>query len=138
MSANAVTPANVRFSSAAVINQIYNAGVAITAGQSIYLDATNLWQLASTATGLGVAVPTAVAAANAAAGQRVVAVLQDPAYTHGLTGVAAGDTIWGSPTSGGFTNTAADNVATNFVTIAGIAISATQMKFQPLTSGVAK
>lgn len=137
MAALTVTAANVKAGPAAVRNTNFNAGAAITAGQSIYLDSSNLWQLASTATP-GTTVPTAIAASNAAAGQRVDAILSDAAFTHGLTGVVAGDTIWGGSAAGTLTNTPADNVATNYVTIVGIAISATQMKLLPLTSGVAK
>lgn len=129
MAALAITAANVLPSAAAVRVGNYNAGVAITAGQAIYLDSNNLWQLASNAA--VASQPTAIAANNAAVGQRVDAILSDPALTHGLTGVAAGDTIWGL-TAGNQTKTLADLTAGTFTTMMGVALSATQMKLSPV------
>lgn len=139
MAALTCTAANVAPSPGATRIAGHLAGVAITAGQTIYLDpATNTWKLGNSATALGAAIPQAIAGNTAGVGQVVDAIVKDDDFTHGLTGVVACDTLWQHPSNGAITLTAADNVSTNFVTLVGIAKSATKARINFLAAGVAK
>lgn len=137
MAALTQTAANVFPSSRATINRSANAGATIAAGQPVYLDTNGVWQLVDADLSLAAGTIAGLAAHSAVANQPLAVVTADPAFTHGLTGVTAGDTIWTSPTAGGLTKTIADLVSGVFTAEIGIAISATQMVVQPINSGVA-
>lgn len=105
-----LTAANVSPSSLAVMIAGI-AGVAITAGQTVYEDTADLdafsrpkFKLydanASTPTAILTGV-RGVAANTAGIGQPIDVVLSDPAFTHGLAAVTKGDVIVASATAGG-------------------------------------
>lgn len=134
MAALAKTAANVKAS--ALATYIFkNAGVAINAGDDIYVDANGLVQLGNNSA-VGT-IATAKAGNTAAVGQPVQVVTADPSFQHGLTGVVAGNTIWQHTAAGSSTVTDADNTPGSFTNILGHAISATMMKLNPLSAGVA-
>jgi hypothetical protein len=110
MAAITITPSSV-FKSTGGRN-IGIAGVAITAGQALYIDTAdgNKMKLAD-ANGTAPANTFAGIAENgAAAGQPVCYVSNDPSFVIGAS-LLAGDTIWLSPTAGGITKTQADLVS---------------------------
>ncbi len=137
MAALTQTAASVVSSSRATLNRSANAGATIAAGQPVYLDSNGLWQLVTPAVSAITGALVGLAAHSAVLNQPLAVATADPAFTHGLTGVTAGDTIWTHPTAGTFTKTIADIVAGTFTTVAGVAISATQMVVAPVNSGVA-
>lgn len=102
------------------------AGVAITAGQAVYLDsATGTLKLADCNSATAAArSPYGIALNGAAAGQPVT-VHQSGPITIGAT-VAAGVTYFLSGTPGGI-RPAADNTTGDYVSIIGIGISTTQI-----------
>ena len=80
-----VTAANVLASSRA-IKQVYTAGATITAGQTVYMDATtNTVKLANADSTTATAQCLGVALHAALAGQPVVVCLSDPIFTPGFT-----------------------------------------------------
>lgn len=111
------TPANVAPSTSAIRHVVRNAvaGVAIAAGQGIFLDpATNTWKLADADVGAAAAPLQAVAGNTAGVGQLVDPIIEDGDFTHGLTGVVSGDHVWVFNTAGAWTKTQADLIATWF------------------------
>ena len=105
-----LTPANVSASALAVrISGI--AGVAITAGQTVYEDVVDLDAFSRPKIKLydaNAAITTAmlgsvrgVAENTAGVGQPVSVVISDPSFTHGLAGVTKGDVLIASATAGG-------------------------------------
>lgn len=131
------TAANVKPSAGAIRLIPRPAGAAIAAGQPVYLDANGLYQLADSDVALGAADTYAVAGNTAGVGQLVDPVIEDPAFTHGLTGVTAGDTIWSFTTAGTYTKTVGDLAAGVFTTVVMVAFSATQAVLRITRSGVA-
>jgi hypothetical protein len=113
------------------------AGAAISAGQPIYRASDGLWYLADADVALGVADIQAVAGCSAGIGQHCDPILEDELFTHGLTGVTAGDTIWVFTTAGTYTKTVADLTTGVFTSVAMIAISATQAVLRITRSRVA-
>jgi hypothetical protein len=86
----------------------YTAGATIAAGQPVYADATALdakrkgkAKLADANASAATATVIGIAATSASAGQPVRVITEDDDYTHGLTGVTAGDIIILSATAGG-------------------------------------
>lgn len=67
----AITAANVLPGSNAVLDKTRNAGAAITAGQAVYLDSSNLWQLADANGAAALRQATGIAVNNAAANQPI-------------------------------------------------------------------
>lgn len=117
------------------------AGVAIAPGQPLYLDsATNTLKLADANASAATATVVGVALTGASgSGQPVLYVDYDPSFTHGLATVAAGDVIYLSQTAGAHTKTIGDiSSGSGYVTVLGVAISATKMILDPIVSGVLK
>lgn len=112
------------------------AGVAITQGQSLYVDTSNgnVLKLYDANVSSPVNVFAGIALNAASTGQPVDYVFSDPTFTFGGT-VLQGDTIWGSPTAGGITKTIGDLIATTKVTVLGIATSTTTMNLSPVIGG---
>ena len=86
----------------------YTAGATIAAGQPVYADATALdakrkgkAKPADANASAATALVVGIAASSASAGQPVRVITADADYTHGLTGVVAGDIIILSATAGG-------------------------------------
>lgn len=102
-----VTPANV-FASADVQREEQIAGVAITAGQAVYLDTASGTVKLADSDGTD---PQwrfrGIALNGASVNQPVFIAVADPNFTPGFTAVA-GDDIWLADTAGGVTKTKAD------------------------------
>jgi hypothetical protein len=118
------------------------AGEAIAIGQTVYIDTanSNVIKLADanasalTGTVAGIAITGA-----SAAGQPITYATLDSAFTHGLAGVTAGAVIYQSNTPGAMTITYGDlTSAASYVSVLGVATSATQMKLKPIVTGVVK
>lgn len=135
MAAISITAANVLPSASAVINRSQNAGATITAGQAVYADANGVWQLTDADLSATAAACDGIALSSASTGQPLAVCTSDPAFTLGGT-VAAGDTVWTSPTAGGVTKTIADLVTGVRTVVLGVAISATQINLNITRSGV--
>lgn len=133
----AITPASVLASSSAVIRKEYNFGYAsATAGQLVYLDASNLWQKVDSnaaATGNGVSDLKGYTLNGGGVGQPAVVCTSDPSLTVGGT-IVNGTTYYSSTTAGGI----APDVPTTgaYPTILGVAKSTTVLNFYPISSGV--
>jgi len=133
----AITAANVLASSSAVISKQYNFGYAsATAGQTVYLDASSLWQKMDSnaaVTGNGISDLKGITLTGGGTGQPAVVVTSDPSLTVGGT-LVNGTTYYSSTTAGGI----APDVPTTgaYPTVLGIAKSATVLNFNPISSGV--
>jgi hypothetical protein len=129
-----ITAASVAPGSGAQIDQGI-AGAAITAGQALYKEAaTGLYKLADCNSATAeVRVATGIAMNSAASGQ-TVGVLTSGTYTVGAT-VTNGTAYFLSGTAGGI-RPAADNTTGDYPCFLGLAVSASAMKFSPVSSGV--
>lgn len=118
------------------------AGAAISIGQTVYIDtaASNVIKLADANASLTSATVRGIAITGAsAAGQPITYATADAAFTHGLTGVTAGDVIYQSNTPGAMTKTFGDlTSAASYVSVLGVAISSTQMVLNITRTGVLK
>lgn len=132
-----VTASGVLQSTSAFLNFAYNAGAEITAGQFVYLDNTNLWQLvdADSATGTEITRTFGVAVNHAYTGQRLVVSTKDTDFTPGAT-LVAGTTYVGSTTPGGICP-ASDLAAGDYPVVVGIAKSTTKLNLNPSAAGAA-
>ena len=130
MAAESITAANVLPSTSAVITY-GTAGATITQGQLVYIDTgdSNKIKLADSDASSTASTVAWLALVAASSGQRVYYITSDPSLTLGAT-LAAGDTLWASPTAGGITKTEADLVAGNYKTTVGIMTSTTLCNFK--------
>lgn len=134
-----ITAANVLPSSNANLT-IAPAGVAITAGQACYIDASGNAQL-SDSNGVSPAnTITGIALQNVGAGQRVQLAQSDPVFAFGAS-VASGSRVYLSNTPGGLTITSADLASGSVAIVVGVALgatggSATTMNLSPVVGGV--
>lgn len=135
MAAAAITAANV-IASAQALKVTVPAGATITAGQSVYVDSAGVAQLTDSDLSATAAKCDGIALNGGAAGQPITIVTDDPDFQHGAT-LAAGDTVWTSPTAGGITKTIADLATGQFTIVLGVCTSATKMVLRPIRSGVA-
>ena len=129
------TSANVKASvTASILTGI--AGATIAAGQPLYLDSGSATlKLANASTSAATATVVGLATCSAVSGQNVTYVASDTAFTHGLSGVAAGDIVILSNTDGKLTEFA--NVVTGMYDIILFLItSATQGKLVIVASSV--
>lgn len=136
-----VTAANVVPSASAIVDRTHVAGEALTRGAAAYYDsATGKWKLMdanAAATGNGLTDTKGIVLNDAALDQPVAVCLRDSDFTHGLTGVVAGDSIISSGTAGKLAPVA-DLVAGWYATVFGVAKSATKMNLAPVSCGAAK
>lgn len=135
MAAISVTAANVLASSAAVIRREYAAGATVTAGQLVYLNASNAWALVDIDAnlGCGVADLRGITLNGASTGQPVAVCTNDTAFVPGGT-LSNGLVVFGSVTAGGITF--ADIPGANaYPVVVGIAKSTTVLNLQPFASG---
>lgn len=137
MADKSLTAASVVPSAAASLIKQYNFGATITAGQVVYLDANLTWQLADANASATAAAFVGIAVNGGAAGQPAIVATADPAFTHGLAAVAAGDILILSANPGAIAPSA-DAASGWFVGVIGVAISATQMVLGNLRATVAK
>ena len=112
----------------------YTAGATIAAGQPLYSDSTALdarrrgkVKLADANASAATSVMVGLAASSATSGQPVRIITEDDDYTHGLTGVTAGDIIIVSATAGGLAP-ASDMASGMYPCVAMIATSETKAK----------
>ncbi len=136
MSAVSITAANVAPSSAASPRKIAIAGVAITAGQLIYLDTadSNKAKLAD-ADADATSVVAGIAINNAAAGQPVAYIEEDSNFTIGGTVTAGVAYFLGL--AGGDIVPYADIATGDFVTVIGVGKTGNKLHFKPLYTGQA-
>ena len=112
------------------------AGTTITAGQTVYLDATdNKYKLYDADSATAAVRALAGIALNGAANGQPLTVQYEGNITIGAT-VAAGVIYVGSDTAGGIMP-AADIETGDYVTVIGVGISTTQIKLAFIESGVA-
>lgn len=131
-----ITAASVNASAQATIRREYNFGATITAGQLLYLDANNKWQLMDSnaaATGNGLTDMRGVALHGGANNQPAAVVTADPDFTPGGT-LVNGLSYYASPNAGALANSA-DIISGNYPVLAGIAKSTTKMNLTFVASG---
>jgi hypothetical protein len=112
------------------------AGAAVTAGQTLYKDASdsNKAKLYDADGAAALRAFYGIALNSAASGQPVVVLTEGP-ITIGAT-TAVGVAYYGSDTPGGITGTFGDLEAGDYPTIIGIGISTTQIYVKPIAAGV--
>lgn len=132
----APTAANV-VASGSARNSLQTAGVAITAGQSLYFDtATNTVKLYKANGAAPINQFYGIALNNAAAGQPVLCCLSDPSFTPGFTSTV-GQAVIGSGATAGNLAPVADNATGWFNTILGVMKTTTTMNLNPTAAGAA-
>ena len=137
MSALSITPANVIPSANAQYTHGRFALSAITAGQPLYKTAAGLMAPADANGVAPLNVVEGIAANNAAAGQPVSYVTEDPALQIAASGLTIGDTLILGATPGDIAPDA-DCASGWFKTILGTVVSATAINLKLLRTGVAK
>src|ERR1700752_3529953 len=134
----AITAANVLPSVAARYSQ-QKAGVALTAGQVLYLDtSTGTVKLAKANSAAPINTVFGIAAENCGANQQVLVITFDTLLAIGGT-IAAGTICWLSAVNaGGINATPADDVTGGVMTriVLGIGMGSNNVNFQPLVGGV--
>ena len=132
-----ITAASVLASSAAVIRKEYNFGyAAATAGQHVYLDASNLWQKVDSnaaSTGNELTATAGITLNAGGIGQPASVCVYDTGFTPGGT-LTNGSTVYSSTTAGGVTHDVPASTA--YPRVLGIAKSTTVMFLNPTASGV--
>ena len=131
-----VTAANVQPSAAAVILRDYNYGATVTAGQAVYLDASQTWQLLDIdANNIGtnaIGTVRGIAINGGASGQPAAVCTKDTDFTPGAT-LTNGSMVYGSTTAGGVTH---DVPTTNAYPVSfGLAKSTTKLNLSINASG---
>jgi hypothetical protein len=133
-----ITAANVLPSTGARFSQ-QKAGVAITAGQTVYFDTASGTVKLAKANGAAPANTLfGIAAETAAANQQILIIQSDPALAIGGT-IASGTTCWLSVVNaGGISSTGADDVAGGTMTRInlGIGTGSNVINFSPIVGGV--
>jgi len=127
MAAITITPANLVPSA----NAIRFNGVAaetITQGQALYQLAAGTYGKCDNNLTLLAATFVGIAESAGSAGQTISILRSDPALVLGGT-LITGTAVCTSPTAGGLTITPADNTTGSFVTVIGMATSATTLNF---------
>lgn len=133
-----VTAANVVASANAVVLKQYNAGATIAAGDVVYLDANNTWQLMdanASAAGNAVNNERGIALGGASNGQPLAVNKRDPWCQIGAT-MSNGGIYCASPNAGKIAP-AADITTGNYATVLGVARSTTILNLNPTASGIA-
>jgi hypothetical protein len=131
-----ITAANVIASATAVVRKEYNFGAAVTAGQLVYLDTNNKWQLAdadAAVTGNGITDLRGIALAGGANNQPAAVVTEDSDFTPGGT-LTNGTAVYGSDNAGAVTHDVPST--SSFPVSLGIAKSTSKMVLKPVASGV--
>lgn len=130
-----ITAASVLASATAVIRREYTAGATITAGQLVYLNASNQWVLAdanAAATGNGITDLRGIALNGASSGQPLSVCVEDSDFTPGGT-LTNGSAVYGSNTAGGITHDVPGSGA--YPVSLGVAKSASKMNLKTCASG---
>lgn len=116
-------------------NSDYNAGATVTAGQCVYLDTSNTWQLSDANGAAALRTVQGIAAHGASSGQPLRVYTSGTVLTIGAT-VAVGTIYVSSATAGGIAPST-DLASGWYTSIVGIAITAAKIKLQFNVSGVA-
>lgn len=130
-----INAAAVAASNQAVIRREYPFGAAIGAGQVVYLDTSNRWQLfdSDAVSGANVTDTRGIALNNGANGQPAAVAVSDPNFAPGAT-VANGVAYYGSVTAGGL---APDVPNTGRYTVfMGVGRSTSRINLNPTAAGV--
>jgi hypothetical protein len=116
----------------------YIAGVALTAGQYVYIDDDGEIQLSDADGASSAQVVDGVTANDAAAGQpvNIIPPSTTSIITPGFTAAAVGNVIYLAPNPGFATETYADVLTGDRVIVLGVMVTTTTMRFQPLIGGV--
>ena len=133
-----VTAASVLASANATVYHQYNYGATVTAGQVVYLDSNNKWQLKDSnaaVTGNNVADITGVCLVGGANNQPGIVCVRDSDFTPGAT-LTNGIIYCASPNAGAIAPSA-DMASGNYPTVLGPAKSTTKMNLNPAAAGVA-
>jgi hypothetical protein len=132
-----ITAANVLSSANAAPVKSYNYGATITAGQLVYLDSNNKWQLTdadASSAGNNANSMVGVALVGGANNQPGVVALRDVFFTPGAT-LTNGIAYYASRNAGAICPVA-DVGAGNYATVIGIARSTTVLNLNPTPSGI--
>lgn len=130
-----ITAANVAVGTNPYFRKEYPAGVTITAGQAVYLNASNAWVPAdsnASATGNGITDTRGIALNGAAAGQPLSVLIEDADFTPGGA-LTNGATVYLSTTAGGITHDVPTTGA--YPVVLGVAKSTSKMNLRPVASG---
>jgi hypothetical protein len=131
-----ITAANVAASSTATVRKEYNFGATVTAGQVVYLDTNNKWQLADSnaaVTGNETNATRGIALCGGANNQPAAVVLVDDTFTPGGT-LTNGSAVYESLNAGAITHDVPTTGA--YPVYLGHAKSASAMVLKPNASGV--
>lgn len=132
-----INAANVAASSTAVTSKQYNFGATVTAGQPVYLDSNNKWQLIdqnAAVTGNNITDIRGIAQCNGAANQPAAVCLEDSDFTPGGT-LTNGMAVYASANAGGITMDVPGSG--NYPVFLGLAKSTTKMVLRPVAGGTA-
>ena len=129
-----VTAGSVLASASADIERRFNFGATVTAGQCVFLDDNNLWQLydANLGTGYEATRRRGIALVGGANGQPGVVGMKDSDFTPGGT-LTNGTAVFASNTAGGIAHDVPSSGA--FPVVLGIAKSTSKMNLNPTASG---
>lgn len=133
-----INAANVLASANAVIEKAYNFGATVTAGQLVYLDANNKWQLMdanAAATGNGVTDTRGVALCNGSNNQPAAVCKEDIYFKPGAT-LVNGLAYYASPNAGAVAN-AVDITTGNYPVFAFLARDTAYAHLKFVAAGVA-
>ncbi len=137
MAAISITAASVIASAAATIRREYSFAATVTAGQLVYLNASNQWALVDADGGLGTGIndTRGIALNGGAINQPATVCTDDPDFTFGGT-LTNGLVLYAFTTAGGITLTIADVTTGAYPVVVGIAKSATKGVLRIFASGV--
>jgi hypothetical protein len=133
-----ITAASVLASANAAPLKQYNFGATVTAGQVVYLDADNKWQLTdsnASAAGNNATSIVGIALVGGANNQPGVVVTRDINFTPGGT-LTNGIAYYVSPNAGAIAPVG-DIGSGNYATVLGVARSTTILNLNPTPSGIA-
>lgn len=133
-----ITAASVVASANATVYKNYNFGATVTAGQVVYLDANNLWQLKdanAAVTGNLVNSTTGITLVGGANGQPGTVAVKDSDFTPGAT-LTNGASYWASANAGAIAPVA-DVTTGNYATFIMVAKSTTKANLNPTGAGIA-
>jgi hypothetical protein len=111
-----------------------NAASTITAGQSLYETSSGTWEKADNDTSSTTANCSGIALNGGAVGQPIVGATSGAVVNMGATLVVGTHYVLSSTTGG--VCPAADQATTDYATYLGVALTAANLSFQPLVSGV--
>lgn len=118
------------------IEKVIDTAVTVTAGQSVYIDATSGKLKLADADAAASAAAVGIAELGGGAGQQIPVVYEDDAFTAGAT-LVVGETYVVSTTAGGIAPIG-DLATGDYTTILGIATTAALLKLRIMVGGTAR